>query len=309
MKIKNINIDSPLFLAPMADYTNVAFRRICKECGAGFTVTEMVSAKALFYESEKTYDLLETYEEEHPMAVQIFGSDPKIMAYVCTLPILEKFDIIDINMGCPAPKIVKNGEGSALMQNIKLAREIITECVKLSKKPITVKFRAGWDEKNINAVEFAKMCEEAGASAITIHGRTRDQFYSGKVNYDIIKKVKQSVNIPVIGNGDVVDKLTYQKMLDTGVDAVMIGRASVGNPWIFSELLNIPYKKDKLEVLLKYIKYMEESKKAEREIILSMRKVIIKYLVGIPNSSEEKQYFLTLESLNEVILFLKRVFT
>jgi len=309
MKIKNITFDTPLFLAPMADYTNVAFRRICKECGASFTVTEMVSAKALFYESEKTYDLLETYEEEHPMAVQIFGSDPKIMAYVCTLPILEKFDIIDINMGCPAPKIVKNGEGSALMQNIKLAKEIITECVKVSKKPITVKFRAGWNENHINAVEFAKMCEEAGASAITIHGRTRDQFYSGKVNYDIIKKVKESVNIPVIGNGDVVDKLSYKKMLDTGVDAVMIGRASVGNPWIFSYLLDMPYKKDKLEVLLKYIKYMKESKKLEREIVLSMRKVIIKYLIGIPNSSEEKQHFLTLESLDDIILFLKRVFS
>lgn len=309
MKIKNIEIDNNLILAPMADYTDAAFRRIAKEMGAGLTVTEMVSAKALMYESEKTYELLQTFNMEHPVAVQIFGSEPEVMAKMCQNEALEKFDIIDINMGCPAPKIVKNGEGSALMKNLPLAKSIITACVKATNKPITVKFRAGWDEESINAVEFAKMCEEAGASAITIHGRTRDQFYSGKVNYDIIKVVKQAVNIPVIGNGDVVDLKSYKRMLETGVDAVMVGRASVGNPWIFLQLQEKPYTKNKLETVLKHISYLEELNKTERYIVLHLRKIITHYLSGIDNINEQKQAFFKLETLDEVKAFLNKALT
>jgi len=307
MKIKNVVIENNLILAPMADYTDVAFRCIAKQMGAGLTITEMVSAKALMYESEKTYELLETFEGEHPVAVQIFGNDPQIMALACKNEIIQKFDIIDINMGCPAPKIVNNGEGSALMQNIELARQIITACVNATNKPITVKFRTGWDESTINAVEFAKMCEEAGASAITIHGRTRNQFYSGKVNYDIIRDVKQAVRIPVIGNGDVSDKLSYERMLKTGVDAVMIGRASVGNPWIFLELQNKPYVKNKLETVLKHINLLESYKKPERYIVLSLRKIIAQYLKGINNINEQKQAFYKLETLDQVKAFLTKV--
>jgi nifR3 family TIM-barrel protein len=307
MKIKNVVIENNLILAPMADYTDVAFRRIAKQMGAGLTVTEMVSAKALMYESEKTYDLLETFEGERPVAVQIFGSDPEVMALACKNEALQKFDIIDINMGCPAPKIVKNKEGSALMQNMPLAKQIIEACVGATNKPVTVKFRAGWDESTINAVEFAKMCEKAGASAITIHGRTRAQFYSGKVNYEVIREVKQAVHIPVIGNGDVVDEVSYKKMLETGVDGVMIGRASMGNPWIFLQLQNKPYKQNKLQTVLKHIDYLKQANKSERYIVLHMRKIIAHYLKGIENANEQKQAFFKLETLEEVTQFLKKV--
>lgn len=307
MKIKNITLKNNLILAPMADYTDVAYRQICKEMGAGLTVTEMVSAKALKYESEKTYELLETFEGEHPVAVQIFGSEPDIMALACKNPALEKFDIIDINMGCPAPKIVGNGEGSALMKQMDLAKEIIEACVNATSKPVTVKFRTGWDEASINAVAFAKMCEEAGASAITIHGRTREQFYSGKANYEIIKAVKQAVSIPVIGNGDVTDKESYDKMLATGVDAVMIGRASIGNPWIFKELLGGASEKNKLSTIETHIAYLLKANKSERYIVLSMRKIIAQYLKGEENANEKRQAFFKLESLQEVQDYLKTI--
>ena len=232
--------------------------------GASLTVTEMVSAKALMYESAKTYDLLQTFEGEKPVAVQIFGREPEIMALACKNPALDKFDIIDINMGCPAPKIVKNGEGSALMKEFDLAKDIIKACVNATKKPVTVKFRLGFEEDNIVAVEFAKMCEESGASAITVHGRTREQFYSGKVNYEAIKAIKQAVKIPVIGNGDITDKESLKRMLATGVDAVMIGRGAIGNPWIFKELLGEPYIKDKLNIIKKQIEYLIQYGKDER---------------------------------------------
>ncbi|MGD9901160.1 MAG: tRNA dihydrouridine synthase DusB [Spirochaetales bacterium] len=310
MKIKDIELKNNLILAPMADYTDVAFRSICKDMGAALTVTEMVSAKALMYDSEKTIELLETAKNEVPKAVQLFGSDPEIMALACNHPAIQKFDIIDINMGCPVPKIVKNGEGSALMQNMPLARQIIESCVKATNKPITVKFRTGWSDKTVNAVEFAKMCEEAGASMITIHGRTRDQFYAGLADYNIIRDVKKAVKIPVVGNGDVTDKKSYDYMMSyTGVDGVMIGRASVGNPWIFEELRGINKVKHKLATIKKQIKLLQEHGKTERQIVLSMRKHIAGYLKGEVNGNECKIKIFKAETLAEVLETLEQFFS
>ena len=270
MKIKDIEFKNNIFLAPMAGVTDVAFRSICIDFGADAGVTEMISAKALTYNNKKTEDLLITAPNEHIKIAQIFGSDPVAMSKVCASTYLEKFDIIDINMGCPAPKIVNNGEGSFLMTNLDLARSIIESCVKATNKPITVKFRSGFDSDHINAVEFAKMCEKAGASAITIHGRTRTQQYSGKVDLDIIKQVKDSVKIPVIASGDVVDKQTFEHTMKyTGCDAIMIGRGALGNPWVFSRInaylsecrvLPEPSTIEKMNVMLKHIQKIIEYK-------------------------------------------------
>lgn len=255
MRIKNIEFKNNIFLAPMAGVSDVGFRAIAKFFGADMTFTEMVSAKGLLYgegrslktplnpdfvkeqpkiASNKSAWLLLTEDIEDKKAVQIFGSDPKYMSRVCQNDLLKDFDIIDINMGCPAPKIIKNGEGSALMANIDKAREVVESCVKATDKPVTVKFRKGF--KVNNAVEFGQMCEKAGASAITVHARFTSQGYSGTVDYDLIKEIKKSVNIPVIGSGDVKNIETYEKMVDSGVDGVMVGRASFGNQIIFKEL-------------------------------------------------------------------------
>ncbi|NCB48312.1 MAG: tRNA-dihydrouridine synthase family protein [Clostridia bacterium] len=236
MKIGNIEIENNLILAPMAGVTDIAFRELCKHFGAGLTVTEMVSVKALLFKNKKTQLLLETFLGEKPCAVQIFGHCADDFERVLKSGVLDKFDIIDINMGCPAPKIVKNGDGSALLKNFSLAREIVETCVKSTNKPVTVKLRKGFYENDDVLVLFAKMIEGAGASAITIHPRTKSQNYSGKIDINDIKKVKESVKIPVIGNGDVVDIKSYENMLKTGCDSVMIGRRAVGCPEIFSIL-------------------------------------------------------------------------
>ena len=259
MKIGNINFENNLILAPMAGVTDVAFRSLAIDFGADAGVTEMVSAKALSYDNEKTKDLLLTEDNEKIKIVQIFGHEPEVMAKVCASPELEKFDIIDINMGCPAPKIVNNGDGSALMKNIQLAREVISACVNATSKPITVKFRSGFDRENINAVDFAKMCEESGASAITIHGRTRDQMYGGNVDLDIIKAVKKAVKIPVIASGDVIDKESYIRTIKyTNCDAVMIGRGALGSPEIFSEILEKKNVANRYQTLKKHVKILRK---------------------------------------------------
>ena len=237
IKIGDLNIENNIFLAPMAGVTDLAYRKICKEFGAGLVYTEMVSSRAIFHNDEKTKQLMNIEGEKRPIAVQIFGSDEETMKYA-TKYVSEFADIIDINMGCPAPKIVKNGDGSKLLLDIEKAEKIIKAVVSNTNKPVTVKFRKGWDYNNIIAVPFAQMAEKAGASAITIHGRTRSEFYSGTVDLDIIKDVKNAVNIPVIGNGDIVDEGSAEKMFKyTGVDAIMIGRGTFGNPWIFRNLL------------------------------------------------------------------------
>src|SRR5471030_528307 len=239
MKIGNLNFDNNIFLAPMAGVTDISFRGLCKEMGCGLVYTEMVSAKTLYYGSENTQALLRIADEERPVAVQIFGREPDIMANICEQHLNNRDDIciIDINMGCPAPKIIKNGEGSALMNEPELAYEIVRAIKQVSTKPVTVKFRKGFDEDNINAVEFAKGMEQAGVDAITIHGRTRAQMYQGVADWDIIKKIKNSVSIPVIGNGDVFSSEDAVKMKNiTNCDGIMIARGSQGNPWIFKQV-------------------------------------------------------------------------
>lgn len=308
IKIKNVELKSNVLLAPMAGYTDLAFRKMCKDFGAGLTCTEMVSAKALHYESKKTADLLITLDEELPKAVQIFGHEPEIMAEACRNPLLQKFDIIDINMGCPAPKIYSNGDGSALLGNMELAEEIIKACVQATDKPITVKFRIGLTSENIVAVEFAKMCERAGASAITVHGRTKVQMYSGVPDFDIIKQVKDAVNIPVFANGDCSCREDYLKILQqTGADGVMVGRGSFGCPEIFEEILTgskpvvnkFEQVKFHYETMLKYY--------AENHVVKYMRSHLAGYLSGKYKNSKALVELLKMENITEIIAFLAKI--
>ena len=294
LKIKDLELENNLILAPMAGVTDLPFRKICKEFGPGLVCTEMVSSKAIYHDDTKTKLLMNTDGEKRPISMQIFGSDEETMSYASKY-VSKIADIVDINMGCPAPKVVKNGDGSKLLLDIKKAEKVIKAVVKNSTKPVTLKIIKGWDCNNIVAIEFAQMAEKAGVSAITIHGRTRTEMYSGKVDLDIIKKVKESVKIPVIGNGDIVDEESALKMFEyTGVDGIMIGRGTFGNPWIFErikyyletgEKLPLVTNEEKLRVIKKQIQ-LELDNKPEVTAIREMRKHIAWYTKNMPNSSE-----------------------
>ena len=294
LKIGNVELENNLILAPMAGVTDLPFRKICKEFGPGLVCTEMVSSKAIFHDDSKTKLLMNTEGEKRPVSMQIFGSDEETMGYAAKY-VSKIADIVDINMGCPAPKVVKNGDGSKLLLDIEQAEKVIKAVVKNSTKPVTLKIRKGWDCEHIVATEFAKMAEQAGVSAITIHGRTRTEMYSGKADLDIIKRVKESVNIPVIGNGDVVDEESALKMFEcTGVDGIMIGRGTFGNPWIFARIKHfletgekLPEisNKEKFRVIKEQIQ-LELENKPEVTAIREMRKHIAWYTKNMPNSSE-----------------------
>ena len=309
VKIKNVELKSNLILAPMAGFTDLAFRSLCSGFGAGLTVTEMVSAKALSYKNKKTEELLFTLENENPKAVQIFGHEPEVMAEACRNSLLQKFDIIDINMGCPAPKIISNGDGSALLKDIDLARTIIEECTKATDKPITVKFRIGFYDDAIVAVEFAKMCEEAGAAAITVHGRTTKQGYSGEVNYEIIRKVKEAVSIPVFANGDCRNREDYERIMNiTKADGVMIGRAALGRPEIFKEINeNIILKENKFEQIKWHYEKMLEVY-SERYVVLYMRSHIAQYLKGEYKNSKALVEILKIDNYADILAHLSKIF-
>ncbi len=315
LKIKDLNLENNVILAPMAGITDLTFRTICKEFGAGLVSTEMVSAKGLYYKDKKTEELIKTNEYDRPISMQIFGNEPDIMAYVVETVIndLKNIDIIDINMGCPAPKIVKNGDGAALMKTPKLAGEIVKRVKAVSKKPLTVKFRSGWDADSINAVEFAKVIESSGADAITVHGRHREQFYSGKADYNIIKEVKNSVSIPVIGNGDVFSVEDALNLINqTNCDGIMVARGVLGNPWLVGNLVNALNNEDKIVIptpvqrieMLKKHAQMLSNELPEKLTVLEMRKHAGWYIKGLKNSSEtrcEINKIDNLESLYELL--------
>ena len=315
LKIGDIELENNLILAPMAGVTDKAFRMICKKFGVGLVCTEMGSARAMFHNDQKTKRLFDTEGEKRPVSFQIFGSDEESMAYAAKY-VSGFADIIDINMGCPAPKVVKNGDGSKLLLDLPKAKSIMETVVKNSSVPVTLKFRAGWDKDHIVAEDVAKIAEEVGISAITIHGRTRSEYYLGKANLEIIKKVKESVNIPVIGNGDIIDEISAKEMFQkTGVDGIMIGRGSFGNPWIFREIkyyletgkfLEKPSNKEKLEIIKEHI---DLAIKEKGEIaIKELRKHIAWYVKGLKNSSEFRNNINKIETRKELEKALEEYF-
>ena len=308
LKIGNVELENNLILAPMAGVTNQPFRIICKQFGCGMVCTEMASSKAIFYNDQKTKRLLNVEGEKRPISVQIFGSEEESMGYAAKY-VSEFADIVDINMGCPAPKVVKNGDGSKLLLDLEKAKRIMQVVVQNSKVPVTLKIRKGWDNNNIVAVQVAKIAEEVGISAITVHGRTRSEFYSGKADWDIIKEIKKTVSIPVIGNGDVIDGKTALEMFEkTNVDGIMIGRGVFGNPWIFREIeyflktekeLEKPTNEEKLDIMKRHIELAVEEK--GDVAIRELRKHIAWYTKNMKNSSEFRNKINTIETKQDML--------
>lgn len=315
IKIGNCHLENNVFLAPMAGVTDLPFRILCREQGCGLVYTEMVSAKGMFYGSEKTGELLKIDEREGSVGIQLFGSEADILADIVKKLAGADNVLFDINMGCPAPKITRNGDGSALMKDVDKAERVIRAVVKAADeycgKPVTVKFRKGWDDESVNGVEFAQMAEAAGAKAVTIHGRTRKQFYSGKADWNIIKAIKDKLTIPVIGNGDVVSGEAAKRMFEeTGCDAIMVGRASQGNPWIFNEInLVLGYTdevlpKKRLETIMRHFEMLIDLK-GERTAVNEMRMHIPCYVKGLPNAAAFRNDLMKLTRFDEVARLLE----
>lgn len=310
MKIGNIEIENCLALGPMAGVTDLPFRLLCKEMGCNMLCTEMVSAKAILYKNKNTKELLNIDKNEHPVGVQLFGSDPDIMAQIAAQVEEGECDFIDINMGCPVPKIVNNGEGSALLKQPKLVEEILTKMVKAVNKPVTVKIRKGFENGTVYAVEIAKIAESCGVSAIAVHGRTREQYYSGKADWDVIKDVKKAVKIPVIGNGDIFSAEDAKAMKEyTGCDGLMVARGARGNPWIFREIkeylengnvIDKPKINDIREMIIRHAKMLVDYK-GEYTGIREMRKHIAWYTAGLPHSAELRRMCNQIETMENLI--------
>lgn len=316
LKIGNVLLENNLILAPMAGVTDLPFRLLCKEQGAGLICTEMVSAKAIYFKNKNTESLMEIDERERPVSLQLFGSEPDLMAEIARQIEPRNFDILDINMGCPVPKVVNNGEGSALMKNPKLVHEIVSKVSKAIQKPVTVKIRKGFTEDSVNAVEIAKILEDAGAAAVAVHGRTREQYYSGQADWQIIRKVKEAVSIPVIGNGDVDSPQKAEALVkETGCDGIMIGRAVQGNPWLFSrilhyqqtgELLPGPGMEEIKEMILRHAK-MQLEYKGNYTGMREMRKHVAWYTTGMPHSASVRRMVNEVESYEQLEELVSRM--
>lgn len=317
LTIGNVTLDNNIILAPMAGVSDLPFRLLCREQGAGLVCMEMVSAKAIYYNNKNTEGLMEIHPKEGPVSLQLFGSDPVIMSEMAKRIEERPFSILDVNMGCPVPKVVNNGEGSALMKNPKLVEEILTGLVKAIDKPVTVKIRKGFDDEHVNAVEIAKIAEACGVAAVAVHGRTREQYYSGHADWDVIAAVKDAVRIPVIGNGDVDSPQKAEELLkQTGCDGVMIGRAAQGNPWIFrevsaylerGEILARPDNAEKKEIILRHAD-LQLQYKGEYTGVREMRKHLSWYTVGMPHSAHFRQTINTMETMAELKAGVEMIF-